>query len=103
MGDSHWYGDYLACGPFTGVRIRICDFPERVENEFRYRADVRASSECKTPMAAIDEAFRKVLGEIGRTASARSSGSIEVAAERERKGARLSRAPEKILQSRITT
>jgi hypothetical protein len=65
MGDSHWYGDYLACGPFAEVRIRICDFPERAENEFRYRADVRASGECKTPMETIDGAFRKVLEEIG--------------------------------------
>ena len=64
MGDSHWYGDYLACAPFAGVRIRICDFPERVENSYRYRADVRASSECSTPMEAVDAAFRKILAEI---------------------------------------
>lgn len=64
LGDSHWHGDYVACVPFAGVRIRICDFPERVQNEYRYRADVRISGECPRPMAAIDDAFRKVLGDI---------------------------------------
>src|ERR1700675_1474086 len=64
MGDSHWYGDYVACVPFAGMHIRICDFPERVGDEYRYRADVRVTAECSTPMEAVDAAFRKVLAEI---------------------------------------
>jgi hypothetical protein len=64
LGDSHWYGDYVACAPFAGVRIRICDFPGRVGDEYRYRVDVRLSGACSTPMEAVDEAFRKVLMEI---------------------------------------
>jgi hypothetical protein len=65
IGDSHWYGDYVACQPFAGVRIRICDFPEQVESEYRYRADVRRASDCKTATAVIDAEFRKVLSAIG--------------------------------------
>ena len=65
LGDSHWYGDYVACVPFAGVRLRICDFPVPVENEYRYRADVKRSGGCSTPMDAVDAAFRKVLDEIG--------------------------------------
>ncbi len=66
-GDSHWYGDYLACTPFDGVRIRIVDFPERGPNqdEWRYQADIkRWSPDCKTSGSTIDAAFRKVLREI---------------------------------------
>jgi hypothetical protein len=64
IGDSHWYGDYLACTPFSGVRLRICDFPTLVENEWKYQADVRRIGVCQTPMAVIDEAFRKLLAQI---------------------------------------
>lgn len=67
QGDSHWYGDYLACNPFDGVRIRIVDFPERGPNDgdWVYDADIRRwSPDCKTPGPAIDAAFRKVLAEI---------------------------------------
>jgi hypothetical protein len=28
VGDSHWYGDYVATAPSPGVRIRIVDFPK---------------------------------------------------------------------------
>jgi len=73
IGDSHWYGDYVACQPFAGVRIRICDFPERVESEYRYRADVRRAADCKTEMAVVDAELRKVLSAIG----ARDVGEIE--------------------------
>jgi hypothetical protein len=65
LGDSYWYGDYVACVPFEGVRIRIVDFPTAVEGGFRYDADVRIRGECKTPMDEIDSAFRKVLAGIG--------------------------------------
>jgi hypothetical protein len=64
MGDSYWYGDYVACKPFEGVRIRIVDFPTPIEGEYKYDADVRLRPECTTPMTAIDEAFRKVLAKI---------------------------------------
>ncbi|MBI3476660.1 MAG: hypothetical protein HY010_13085 [Acidobacteria bacterium] len=65
MGDSHWYGDYVACSPFPGVRIRICDFPDRVAGGYRYRADVRLANDCQTAMPAIDEAFRALLAQAG--------------------------------------
>jgi hypothetical protein len=65
MGDSHWYGDYLACRPFVGVRIRICDFPERTENGYRFQADVRQSADSQTPMETVDQTFRRMLAEIG--------------------------------------
>lgn len=64
MGDSHWYGDYLACKPFTGVRIRIVDFPDRAGEGYRYESDIRRSPECCTPMTEIDAAYRKVLAQI---------------------------------------
>jgi hypothetical protein len=64
LGDSHWYGDYVACVPFPGVRLRIVDFPEQVNDEYKYDADVRCSSDCKTSMTEIDQAFRKVLAQI---------------------------------------
>jgi hypothetical protein len=42
LGDSYWYGDYVAARPFPGVRIRIVDFPERMDIGYsgpsRYRA-----------------------------------------------------------------
>jgi hypothetical protein len=63
VGDSYWYGDYVACVPFPGVRIRIIDFPKRVGDEYRYEADVRLR-EAQTPMTVIDEEFRKVLAQI---------------------------------------
>ena len=64
LGDSHWYGDYAACVPFPGVRIRICDFPRTTENGYRYRADIRTSADSATAMATVDAAFRRLLGEI---------------------------------------
>ena len=64
FGDSHWYGDYVACVPFAGVRIRICDFPAKAGNEYRYQADVKRVKDCKTAMEVIDEAFRKVLAQV---------------------------------------
>jgi hypothetical protein len=65
VGDSYWYGDYVACKPFPGVRIRIVDFPKQVNGEYQYDADVRIRGECNTPMTTIDEAFRGVLAQIG--------------------------------------
>lgn len=64
QGDSHWYGDYLACKPFPGVRIRICDFPSIAHGGYRYQADVNRSPDCKTAMEEIDEAFRGMLEQI---------------------------------------
>jgi len=65
VGDSYWYGDYVRCVPFEGVRIRIVDFPERVNDEYKYDADVRLSEGCKVAMQEIDQAFRKALEQIG--------------------------------------
>ncbi len=65
LGDSYWYGDYVASKPFEGVRIRIVDYPTRINDEYKYDADVRIRGECHTQMTAIDEAFRKVLAQIG--------------------------------------
>src|SRR5215831_13561394 len=64
LGDSYWYGDYVACKPFEGVRIRIVDFPKLVNAEYQYDADVRLR-ESRTPMTVIDAEFRKVLAQIG--------------------------------------
>jgi hypothetical protein len=69
QGDSHWYGDYLACHPFGGVRIRIVDFPTRTPgpngDEWQYQADVkRWLPDCRTPEPVIDAAFRDVLAAI---------------------------------------
>ena len=63
VGDSYWYGDYIACAPFPGVRIRIVDFPGRAGDEYKYDADVRLR-ESTTPMIVIDEAFKMVLAQI---------------------------------------
>ena len=65
LGDSYWYGDYIASRPFPGVRIRIVDFPERVGNEYRYDADVRLGAECRTPLEEVDQAFRTALAQVG--------------------------------------
>jgi hypothetical protein len=64
VGDSHWYGDYVAAVPFPGVRIRIVDFPKRVGDRWRYESDIRLGKDCKTPMAEIDAAYRKVLAQL---------------------------------------
>ena len=37
VGDSYWYGDYLATRPFPGVRIRIVDFPTQHGNRISLR------------------------------------------------------------------
>ena len=65
LGDSYWYGDYVASRPFPGVRLRIVDFPNRSGEEFVYNADVRVTPDCQTPLATIDQAFRDVLTQIG--------------------------------------
>jgi hypothetical protein len=65
IGDSAWYGDYLACKPFPGVRIRIVDFPDSTPGGWKYDSDIRRRSpECATPMTEIDEAYRKLLAQI---------------------------------------
>ena len=65
MGDSYWYGDYLACRPFPGVRIRIVDFPSRTAEGWKYDSDIRLSApECTTPMAVIDKVYRELLAQI---------------------------------------
>jgi hypothetical protein len=65
LGDSHWYGDYVACKPFPGVRIRIIDFPTIAHGGYRYESDVRIGKECTTSMQEIDGAYRKVLEQLG--------------------------------------
>ena len=64
VGDSHWYGDYVATAPFPGVRIRIVDFPKPSGNGWTYESDIRVGKDCKTPMAEIDAAYRNVLAQL---------------------------------------
>jgi hypothetical protein len=64
IGDSHYYGDYLAAVPFPGSRIRIVDFPERTDKGLRYESDIRLGKDCQTPMADIHAAFRNVLAQL---------------------------------------
>ena len=64
LGDSHWYGDYVASVPFPGVRIRIVDFPEQQESGWRYESDIRITKECTMPFAEIDAAYRNVLAQL---------------------------------------
>jgi hypothetical protein len=64
LGDSHWYGDYVASRPFPGVRIRIVDFPGRREGGFCYDSDIRIGKECATPMEEIDAAYREMLARL---------------------------------------
>jgi hypothetical protein len=64
VGDSHWYGDYVASRPFSAVRIRIVDFPKLTEAGYQYDSDIRIGKECTTPMAEIDAAYRSVLAQI---------------------------------------
>jgi hypothetical protein len=65
LGDSYWYGDYLRCVPYEGARIRIVDFPTRVDDGYQYDADVRLRPPCNTSLEKVDEAFRQVLAAIG--------------------------------------
>lgn len=64
LGDSYWYGDYVAAAPFPGVRIRIVDFPGRMDSGYIYESDIRIDKECATPMAEIDAAYRNVLAQV---------------------------------------
>ena len=64
LGDSYWYGDYVAARPFPGVRIRIVDFPGRRDNEYVYESDIRITPECTTPMVEIDAAYRNILAQV---------------------------------------
>jgi hypothetical protein len=64
VGDSYWYGDYVAAVPFPGVRIRIVDFPRRAETGWRYESDIRIAQDSKMPMAEIDAAYRNVLAQL---------------------------------------
>jgi len=64
VGDSHWFGDYIAASPFPGVRIRIVDFPARTEDGWRYESDIRIAKDCTTAMAEIDAAYRNVLAQL---------------------------------------
>ena len=64
VGDSYWYGDYVATRPFPGVRIRIVDFPTRTETGYRYDSDVRIDKDCSTTREEIDAAYRLILAQI---------------------------------------
>ena len=64
VGDSYWYGDYVAAVPFPGVRIRIVDFPGRTKDGWRYESDIRITQDCTTAMTEIDAAYRKVLAQV---------------------------------------
>lgn len=64
VGDSYWYGDYVAARPFPGVRVRIVDFPGRMDSGYIYESDIRIDKECTTPMEEIDAAYRNVLAQL---------------------------------------
>lgn len=64
VGDSYWYGDYVVARPFTGVRIRIVDFPTKTETGYLYDSDVRLNKDCTTPMSEIDVAYRNILQQL---------------------------------------
>jgi hypothetical protein len=64
LGNSHWYGDYVASRPFPGVRIRIVDFPGRMENGYIYESDIRIDRECTTPIVKIHAVYRNVLAQL---------------------------------------
>jgi hypothetical protein len=40
----------VASRPFLGVRIRIVDFPGRMESGYIYESDIRIGKECTMPM-----------------------------------------------------
>jgi hypothetical protein len=61
VGDSHYYGDYVAAVPFPGVRIRIVDFLKRAGDEWTYESDIRITTDCQKPMTEIAAAYRDVL------------------------------------------
>jgi len=64
LGDSHWYGDYVAAVPFPGVRIRIVDFPGRTDSGYIYESDIRIGKECTTSMKESDAAYRNILAHL---------------------------------------
>jgi hypothetical protein len=63
-GDSAWYGDYLGCELFEGVRLRVHDFAERAEGGRKFNADVRLDARCSVTKAEIDAAFREMLAKV---------------------------------------
>jgi hypothetical protein len=63
-GDSAWYGDYLGCELFEGVRLRIHDFAERAAGGRKFNADVRLDARCRVTKAEIDTAFRAMLAKV---------------------------------------
>src|SRR6476469_1313511 len=54
VGDSYWYGDYVAAVPFPG----------RADSGYIYESDIRVGKECTTPMEEIDAAYRNVLAQL---------------------------------------
>lgn len=64
VGDSYWYGDYVAARPFPGVRIRIVDFPTSTETGYRYDSDIHIDKGCTMAMEEIDVAYRAILEQI---------------------------------------
>lgn len=63
-GDSAWYGDYLGCELFEGVRLRIHDFAERAAGGRKFNVDVRLDARCRVTKAEIDTAFRAMLAKV---------------------------------------
>jgi hypothetical protein len=63
-GDSAWYGDYLGCELFEGVRLRVHDFAERAEGGRKFNADVRLDARCRVTKVEIDAAFRALLAKV---------------------------------------
>ena len=63
-GDSAWYGDYLGSKPFPGVRWRIHDFGQTIDQAHIFNADVRLDSECRTSRTEIDTAFLNLMARV---------------------------------------
>lgn len=68
LRDSHWYGDYINCRPFDGVRLRIHKpatsislWPLEWLRGTEYSCQLEVSPESAVPFTAIDSMFLALL------------------------------------------
>lgn len=69
LGDSHWYGDYLSCVPFSDVKIRIHDWGGKPGTARRYTSLMQIIQHPRITCsgisrAAIDAVFFDLLGRL---------------------------------------
>jgi hypothetical protein len=69
LGDSHWYGDYLCCAPFSDVRIRIHEWGYKPGEARRYSSLMQilhrpSVSRSGASRATIDPVFFELLGRL---------------------------------------